>query len=64
MTDAELKKYLLGVVGDAVLDFMVYDRKDDEELPRGVIEDAVSRGVLSLDDLVQAFRTHMEEHLS
>ena len=64
MTDAELKDLILGLLGDALLDFIVYDRKDCEQLRRGQIEDAVKRGVVSVDELVQTFKTHMEDHLS
>lgn len=43
---------------DMVSNFLYYDRKEDEELPVGVIEDAVHSGVLSIDEIVAKF--HLE----
>ena len=35
---------VLNTIRDSVRDLMFYDRKDDEELPKGMIEDMVKRG--------------------
>ena len=56
------KDVILGVVGDLVSDFMYYDRKEDEDLPRGAIEKALTIGVLTVDEIVETFREEMEKN--
>ena len=53
------KKYVLGYMDTVVQRFLWDDRKDDEELPRGVIEEMVESGELTVDELVEAFRKHL-----
>ena len=55
MNDEELKAVILGTVEDLVSNFLYYDRKEDEDLPIGAIEDAVKRGVVSVEDIVAQF---------
>lgn len=51
---------VLNTIRDSVRDLMFYDRKDDEELPKGMIEDMVKRGEITLDDMAQVFKEEME----
>jgi hypothetical protein len=46
---------------DMVSNFLYYDRKEDEELPVGAIEEAVRSGALSVDEIVSRFRTELEK---
>lgn len=55
MTDAELKFVILDTVSDLISDFLYYDRKGDETLPQGLIDQAVATGTITLDELVQAW---------
>jgi hypothetical protein len=52
---------ILAAVSDLVVDFLYYDRKEDEELPRGAIEDAVAAGEITVDEIVEAFRSGLGE---
>jgi hypothetical protein len=54
---------ILGCIGDAVSDLLYYDRKDDEELPRGEIEAAIEAKELTIDDMVDRFRAVLQEGL-
>jgi hypothetical protein len=45
---------------DMVSNFLYYDRKEDEELPVGTIEEAVRSGTLSVDEIVAKFRSEVE----
>lgn len=54
------KGVILGVIGNLVADFMYYDRKEDDDLPRGAIEKALATGVLTIDEIVETFREAME----
>lgn len=56
MTNAE---YIKAVISDLVLDFMVYDRDEDENLPRFAIEDAIASGEITVDEMVDEFRKHL-----
>ena len=47
---------ILGVVDDLVANFLYYDRKGDEELPMGAIEEAVKSGEVTVDEIVAGFR--------
>lgn len=42
-------------VVDLVDDFVYSDRKDDEELPRGAIGDAVKAGEVTVEQIVEWF---------
>lgn len=48
---------IFATVSDLVSDFLYYDRKEDEALPRGAIEDAVAAGEIAVDEIVEAFRS-------
>ncbi len=55
------KEHVMGVIDDLISDFLYYDRKEDEDLPRGVIEESIKNGEFTVDDLVQKFKTALEE---
>lgn len=58
----EKKHLILDVVDDLVYNFLYYDRKEDEDLPLGAIEEAV--GVdLTIDDIIQHFEKKLHEGL-
>ncbi len=54
---------ILLTLQDLVSNFLYYDRKEDEELPRGEIEDAIEAGEISLDEIVAKFREELEKYL-
>ncbi len=53
------RELILAVVSDAVTDLMYYDRKEDEELPRGAIEEAVAAGEITYEEMVDKFREEL-----
>lgn len=60
MTRREL---ILGAVDDLVESLIGYDRKNDEDLPPGSIENAVTAGEIDVDDMVRRFRMRLNEEL-
>lgn len=52
---------IIDTVDDLVSNFLYYDRKDDEDLPRGVIEATVQMGDLSYDEIVEAFANALRQ---
>ena len=52
---------IMDAVNTAAINFMVYDRKEDEELRLGQIEGAIDAGEITLDDIMDEFRTQIAE---
>jgi len=63
-TDADIRICILNQAGGLADDFLYYDRKEDEDLPRGVIQDAVKRGVVSLKEIVYAFEKELHKKIN
>jgi hypothetical protein len=57
------EELILGTVEDLVADFLYYDRKEDEELPRGAIEQAVINRFELIDEIVAKFKEELIEAL-
>ena len=49
------KDRILGTAQDLAIDFMVYDRKNDADLPLEEIEKAIKAGEVSEKEIVDAF---------
>lgn len=59
-----MKDLIKNLIHDSVMDFVVYDRKECEDLPRGAIEELIKNGELTVDEMVSEFKTQLEKHLS
>lgn len=49
------KKLILGTVSDLAGNFMYYDRKEDEDLGKGEIEDAIAKGEITVQEIGEHF---------
>lgn len=49
------KEIILITASDLAANFMFYDRKEDEDLGRGEIEDAIKSGEITEAEIVNAF---------
>jgi hypothetical protein len=58
------KDQILGTVEDLVADLLFYDRKEDEDLPRGAIEEAIAAREVSQAEIVQQFTVSLAEGLA
>ncbi len=58
------RELILDTINDLVVNFVHYDRKQDEELPRGSIHEAVENGEITLTEIVRCFREQLKEGLS
>ena len=58
-----MKQKILDCICDLTSDFLYYDRKEDEDLAVGDIENAVREGEICIDDMVNKFREKLEEHI-
>ena len=57
------KRIILDVVHDFVISFLSEDRRGDEELPLGAIEEAVKQGIIGIDDMTLEFSNRLYERL-
>lgn len=60
----EIEEHILGSVEDAVSNLLYYDRKEDEELPRGAIEAAIINRPELLNEIVKRFRENLIKYLT
>jgi hypothetical protein len=54
---------IMAAADDLAGAFLYYDRKEDEELPRGAIEAAIAAGEVSADEIVERFRARLLQGL-
>lgn len=57
------KDYVNDVISDMIADFLYYDRKEDDVLTRGMIDEMVIVGEITIDDMVEMFREHLTKGL-
>ncbi len=57
------KRLVLDTVDDLVSDFLYYDRKEDEDLPRGKIEELIKKGVITKKEIINQFIKSLTEGL-
>lgn len=58
------RERILATIEDLVTDFLYYDRKEDEDLPVGAIEEAIGTGEITAEEMSAAFVTLLEGNLS
>ena len=54
-----MRDNILNNVDDLVSDFLYYDRKEDEDLPRGAIEAAIANKEISVDEIAAFFKAKL-----
>jgi len=57
----QTKKLILDTVSDMMGNLLYYDRKEDEELPVGAIEQALTDGFITTEEIVAVVRKNLEE---
>ena len=50
------REHILDCADDLAGAFMYYDRKEDKDLPRGAIEEAIAAGEITVDEIVAQFK--------
>ena len=51
------KETVMNTINDTVCDLLIYNRKEDEELPIGEIERMVSEGEVTVEEIVNEFQS-------
>lgn len=59
-----IKENILGLIRDLVSDLLYYDRKEYEEYPVGFIEGAIENNYITIEDMIQEFKTQLYENIS
>lgn len=59
-----VRETILNTVNDLVSDFLYYDRKEDEDLPRDAIQDAIKAGEITEAEIVAAFADALRKGLA
>ena len=54
-----MNQILKDTIEDLVIDFIVHDRKEDVDLPRGKIEELINNGDVTVDEIVNVFKEHL-----
>lgn len=62
--DRARKELILGTVDDLVTSLLWDDRKEDEELPRGAIQDALAAGEITIAEITAQFHASLLEGLT
>jgi len=57
------KWMVLGEIDTAVANLLWYDRNDDEQLSKGVIDKMVQNGEITIDEMVDEFRGELNKHI-
>ena len=58
-----MKDLIKDTIDDLVSCFLYYDRKEDEDLPVGEIEKAISEGIITINEMVQVFSETLKERI-
>ena len=63
MITVDKKELILDTISDIIAKFLWYDRKEDEELPRGEIEKAIKDGLITIEEICEKFKKELIEHV-
>jgi hypothetical protein len=59
----DIKQNIIDTVDDLVANFLFYDRKEDEDLTLGAIEEAIKDGTITIRDIVEKFEIELRNGL-
>ncbi len=60
----ERRKMLQATCDDTASKLLYYDRKEDEDLPRGAIEEMVSKGEVTIAEIIEWISDPIRKHLT
>ena len=58
-----MKQTIINNIDDIIAKFLYYDRKEDEDLPVGAIEEAIKSGDITYGEIVDRFKQQLFEGL-
>ncbi len=60
----EKRELLQATIDDSVSNLLYYNRKEDDELPLGAIEELVSKGEVTITEMIEWFAEPLRRHLT
>ena len=57
------RQHILDHIPDVIGEFLYYDRKEDDDLPVGAIEEAIKAGEITVDEIAVAFTESLRRGL-
>ena len=54
-----MKQTIINNIDDSIAKFLYYDRKEDEDLPVGAIEEAIKSGDITYGEIVDRFKQQL-----
>lgn len=57
------RQHIIDQLTDGMSDLFYYDRKEDMDLPRGAIEEAVRNGEITADEMITIWSDELREAL-
>ncbi len=57
------KENIINTISDLCVDFLYYDRKEDEDLNEEDLQEAINLKEITIDEMVTEFRKHIEAEL-
>lgn len=61
MSEKTRRQHIIDSVTDSVSDLLYYDRKEDEDLPRGAIGEAVRSGEITVEEMITFWADELRE---
>lgn len=55
-----MKQIIINKIEDLCSNFLYYDRKEDEDLSMEQLNEAVQKGEITIDEMVEVFKTNLE----
>lgn len=59
-----IEKWLEDTVSDLFMDFLYYDRKEDEEMPVDVLRKLMDDGIISKEMMIETFLKQIDKEYS
>ncbi len=57
------RERIINVLTDSISTMLYYDRKEDEDLPRGGIEEAIKAGEITVDEIIKIWSAELIDGL-
>ena len=53
------RERITNILTDSIIDLLYYDRKEDEDLPKGGIEEAIAAGEITVEEMIAIWSTEL-----
>ncbi len=57
------RERIINILTDSISTMLYYDRKEDEDLPRGGIEEAIKAGEITVDEMIKIWSAELIDGL-